>query len=139
MRHPRFTIEKLGGNELHYDLHLEYFYVVASWAVAGGPSTSPGERRTALRLEDSPLDEFDFRDDLGTDDLMVWDSGTYRCLEGPRSGDVPLPEALDRGLLWLLFRGEKIRGLYEMVQVGRDEDDEEWVLIRALEEALQPR
>lgn len=140
MPESRFLIEKLSGNELHYDLRLESKGVLTSWAVAGGPSTSPGERRTALRLEDNPVDEFDFHDDLQTEELMLWDCGRYRSLERPGGPPLPLARALERGRLWLEFQGDKIRGLYELVRVhpGEEEEDEEWVLIRALEEALQP-
>lgn len=141
MPDSRFLIEKLSGNELHYDLRLDCGGLMTSWAVAGGPSTSPGERRSALRLEDTPVDEFDFRDGFDTDELMLWDCGRYRSLDRPGGHVLPLARALERGRLWLEFQGEKIRGLYELVRVnpGEEEEDEEWVLIRALEEAFQPQ
>lgn len=136
-RSSRFLFEKLSGNELHYDLRLESRGQLKSWAVAGGPSTSPGERRTALRLEDTPEDELDFRD---SEELMVWDEGTYRCLDRPQGPELALSRGLERGRLWLDFAGERIRGLYELVRVTADlnDEDEEWLLIRALEDVFVP-
>lgn len=127
----RFVVHEHHASHLHFDLRLEMEGVLKSWAVPKGPSMNPAEKRLAVMVEDHPLDYIDFRGEIeegnyGAGAVEIWDSGTYRVIEG----------ALDSGKLVLEFAGAKMRGRFSMVRLrgsGRD-----WLLIKGKDGFADP-
>lgn len=124
-RAPMFVVHKHAARRLHYDLRLEHDGVLESWAVPKGPSTTPGEKRLALRVEDHPLEYGDFEGvipegEYGGGTVMLWDRG--RFLEERRSA----------GHLDFELRGQKLRGRWTLTRMrgrsGKAADN--WLLIK---------
>ena len=90
--------------------------MLLSWAVPKGPTLDPDVRRMAVRVEDHPLDFFDFEGvipagEYGGGDVIVWDWGTWRPT---RRGD-PL-EAVAAGNLHFDLRGTKLTGHFVLIR-----------------------
>jgi len=129
---PRFVIQHHQATADHYDFRLEIDGVLVSWAVPKGPSTDPRERRLAKRTEDHPLEYEDFegviaKGQYGGGTVQVWDRGTFR--NASHDGDRPLqaPDALERGHLTIVLRGQKISGGYSLF---RTRGDGMWLLVK---------
>jgi bifunctional non-homologous end joining protein LigD len=139
----RFVIQRHRARRLHYDFRLEVDGALASWAVPKGPSLDPSARRAAFRVEDHPLDYYDFegtipRGEYGAGDVIVWDWGTF---EAEATGDVG--QALRDGELKMVLHGQKVRGRFTLVRTrgwSRDGTDdssgrESWLLIKKRDDA----
>lgn len=132
----RFVVHRHHARRLHYDLRLEIYGVLKSWAVPKGPTLDPGEKRLAVLVEDHPLDYGDFEGNIspgeyGAGSVMVWDAGTYETI-GPGSPE----EQFDRGDLKLVFHGVKLKGEFALVRMkGRGND---WLLIKKRDAFAQP-
>ncbi len=105
--------------------------VLKSWAVPKGPSMNPGEKRLAVMVEDHPLDYIDFRGEIeegnyGAGAVEIWDSGTYRLLEG----------GIDQGKLVVEFAGAKLKGRFSLVQIGGK--GKNWLLIKGRDGFADP-
>ncbi len=132
----RFVVQRHRASRLHYDFRLEIDGVLASWAVPKGPSLDPNFKRGAFRVEDHPLDYFDFegtipKGEYGGGDVIVWDWGTFE----PEVTSDP-GRALRDGELKLVLRGEKLHGRFTIVRTkgwsgrGDRSDRESWLLIK---------
>ncbi|HEX2227660.1 MAG TPA: DNA polymerase ligase N-terminal domain-containing protein, partial [Candidatus Binatia bacterium] len=124
----RFVIQKHSARRLHYDLRLEMDGVLKSWAVPRGPSVDPDEKRLALQVEDHPIDYANFegvipRGNYGAGPVIVWDRGRYRWA---KAGD-PL-EQLKSGHLEIEFYGYKMRGLWTLIRLPKEETT--WLLMK---------
>jgi len=127
----RFVVHEHHASRLHFDLRLEMEGVLKSWAVPKGPSMNPADKRLAVMVEDHPLDYIDFRGEIeegnyGAGAVEIWDSGTYRVLEG----------SLDRGTLVIEFAGENLKGQFRLVRFSTEEKN--WLLIKGRDDFADP-
>ena len=136
----RFVVQRHRASRLHYDFRLEIDGVLASWAVPKGPSLDPSLKRGAFRVEDHPLDYFDFegtipKGEYGGGDVIVWDWGTFEPEVTADPG-----AALRAGELKMVLLGEKLHGRFTIVRTkgwsggGDRSDRESWLLIKKRDE-----
>jgi len=126
--HPRFVVQEHHARNVHWDLRLEMEGVLRSWAIPKGPSLDPADKRLAVLVEDHPIEYGEFEGvippgNYGAGTVMLWDRGTYECLEGDPA------EAFRRGKLTLAFSGEKLRGEFHFVQTKRN-NGRDWLLFK---------
>ena len=62
---------------------------------------------------------------------MLWDRGTYECMEGDPA------EAFRRGKLTLILHGEKLRGEFHFVRTKRNQG-RDWLLFKGKDEFASP-
>ncbi|MBC5798371.1 MAG: hypothetical protein GIX03_01735 [Candidatus Eremiobacteraeota bacterium] len=147
-RAARFVVQMHRATRLHYDFRLEADGVLKSWAIPKGPSFDTHEKRLAMMVEDHPLDYRDFEGiipegNYGAGEVIVWDRGTYRLLEG---SDVT--QAIAKGSLKFEMFGEKLRGAFALVHIGarqrsaapkgRGGEENAWLLIKERDEFVDP-
>ncbi|MGH9657606.1 MAG: DNA ligase D [Bryobacteraceae bacterium] len=133
-----YCIQRHHATRLHYDLRLEVGSVLASWAVAKGPSLTPGDKRLAVHVEDHPLEYGSFEGNIpkgsyGAGSVMLWDRGTYELLG---SGDAS--SQITRGDLKFRLHGEKLRGEFALVLMKGRGKGNEWLLLKKNDEAADP-
>ena len=133
----RFVVGRHRATRLHYDLRLEIDGVLVSWAVPRGPSMAPLAKRRAARTEDHPLEYLDFegvipQGEYGGGDAIVWDHGTW----DPELEEDPATSVHD-GELKLVLHGERLRGRFALVRTGVERGQEDWLLIRKREGAIE--
>jgi len=136
----RFVVQMHRATRLHYDFRLEADGVLKSWAIPKGPSLDPGEKRLAMHVEDHPLDYRDFegiipKGNYGAGEVVVWDRGTYRLLEGTDTTD-----QIEKGSLKFELFGKKLHGNFALVHIKKARDGEEnaWLLIKERDAAADP-
>jgi bifunctional non-homologous end joining protein LigD len=136
---PRFVVQMHRASRLHYDFRLEADGVLKSWAIPKGPSFDTHEKRLAVAVEDHPLDYRDFegtipRGNYGAGEVIVWDRGTYRLLEG-----TSLTEQIAKGSVKIEMSGQKLHGGFALVHIkGRDGEANAWLLIKERDEFVDP-
>ncbi|HEY5575666.1 MAG TPA: non-homologous end-joining DNA ligase, partial [Clostridiaceae bacterium] len=132
-----FVVQKHKARNLHYDFRLELEGVLKSWAVPKGPSLDPKQKRLAVQVEDHPLEYAGFEGEIppgqyGAGEVMIWDRGTWEPVEDPVKG-------MEKGHLKFLLRGEKLKGVWALVQMHfKDEKKEQWILIKDRDEYARP-
>lgn len=132
----RFVVQRHRATRLHYDFRLEMDGALASWAIPKGPSMDAQARRLAVRVEDHPLDYFDFEGvipsgNYGAGDVIVWDWGTW----SPGEGDPG--QAVEDGELHFDLHGVKLSGRFVLVRSDRPAAGprpNQWLLIRKRDE-----
>ena len=140
----RFVVQRHRARRLHYDLRFEIGGVLVSWAVPRGPTLDPDVKRTAVHVEDHPLEYLDFegvipRGEYGAGDVIVWDRGIWE----PHATDDPAA-AVAAGELHVDVHGDKLRG--RLILIRRSERDaagsggssEPWLLVHKHDEYAVP-
>ncbi|HEV3010706.1 MAG TPA: DNA polymerase ligase N-terminal domain-containing protein, partial [Burkholderiales bacterium] len=133
-----FVIQQHSATRLHYDLRLECDGVLKSWAVPKGPSLDPAEKRLAVQTEDHPFDYASFEGVIppgqyGAGEVIVWDCGVYSpdeeqgWVDDRAEAERQVREALEKGKVSVLLRGEKVNGSFALV---RTKDKKTWLLIK---------
>ncbi len=124
-----FVIQKHAASSLHYDFRLELDGVLLSWAVPKGPSLDPADKRLAVRTEDHPLSYASFEGVIppkqyGAGTVIVWDNGSWKPVGDPRKG-------LEEGKLMFELHGQKLQGLWELVNITKPgAKQEQWLLFK---------
>lgn len=129
----RFVIQRHQASRLHYDLRLEMKGVLKSWAVPKGPSMNPADKRLAIHTEDHPIKYLNFQGTIpkgnyGAGEMQIWDQGTYQSPSGKGEGE--LIKQYEEGNLKLDFQGTKIKGVFALVRIKKEEDANQWLLIK---------
>jgi bifunctional non-homologous end joining protein LigD len=131
----RFVIHKHAARALHYDLRLELEGVLKSWAVPKGPSLDPSLKRMAVMVEDHPLDYKDFEGvipehNYGAGSVIIWDRGNYHhpSTKDEEISEKLLLDGLRKGNLKFVLEGEKLRGEFALVKMGKD--GKSWLLLK---------
>ena len=129
---PIFVIQKHDASSLHYDFRLEIGGVLVSWAVPKGPSTDPAEKRLAMRTEDHPMEYADFEGvipegEYGAGTVIVWDTGSYRKLEGKEGEEKTMEQSLEEGHIAVWLEGRKLNGGYAITRVSQGD---RWLLVK---------
>ncbi|MFN3473504.1 MAG: DNA ligase D [Blastomonas sp.] len=124
-----FIVQKHDATRLHYDLRLEIDGVLKSWAVTKGPSTSPADKRLAVRTEDHPMSYAEFegvipKGSYGGGTVMLWDRGSWAPIAGKSASDI------DAGHLHFTLEGERMKGEWLLVRMKPrpGEKRENWLL-----------
>lgn len=129
----RFVVQKHDARRLHFDLRLELDGVLKSWAVPKGPSLIPGVKRFAVQTEDHPIGYLEWegvipKGEYGGGTMIVWDRGTWTPVGDPIKG-------LEKGHLQFVLSGERLKGLWDLVRLGRTDDRTvSWLLIKRSDE-----
>ena len=113
----RFFVQKHAARRLHYDFRLEMDGVLKSWALPKGPSLDPGVKRLAVQVEDHPLE--------------------YAEFEGVIPEGDPV-KAFEHGALKFELRGERLRGGWALVHMGRRRSGNYWLLIKQRDAEARP-
>jgi bifunctional non-homologous end joining protein LigD len=135
-----FVIQMHRATRLHWDFRLEADGVLKSWAVPKGPSLNPADKRLAMHVEDHPFDYRTFegiipKGNYGAGEVIVWDRGTYRLVEG---SDVT--QQIAKGSLKFELFGKKLHGTFALVHIkGRDGEENAWLLIKERDDAVDPK
>ncbi|MGE6697287.1 DNA polymerase ligase N-terminal domain-containing protein [Hyphomonas sp. NPDC076900] len=125
----RYVVQKHAARRLHFDFRLEHEGVLLSWAVTRGPSLDPAQKRLAVRTEDHPVPYGTFEGVIpsgyGAGTVLLWDEGSW-------SPDGDVDEAIKKGVLKFLLRGQRLRGGWALVRMKpkRRSDRENWLLIK---------
>jgi len=138
---PLFVVQKHDASSLHYDFRLEIGGVLVSWAVPKGPSTDPREKRLAMRTEAHPMEYADFegvipKGEYGAGTVIVWDTGTYRILQGKNDKHVSAEQALNKGHIAVWLEGRKLKGGYALTQTGKGT---RWLLVKMRDDKADAR
>ncbi len=123
-------VQRHRARRLHYDLRFEIGGVLVSWAVPRGPTLDPSVRRTAIHVEDHPIEYLHFegvipKGEYGGGDVIVWDTGTWE----PHATDDPAA-AVAAGELHADLHGEKLKGRLVLIRRSRDPGEkDQWLLL----------
>ncbi|MFY9553034.1 MAG: DNA polymerase ligase N-terminal domain-containing protein [Thermoanaerobaculia bacterium] len=135
-----YVVQKHRATALHYDFRLEWDGVMKSWAIPKGPSPDPSVKRLAMPTEDHPLEYNKFEGvipegEYGGGTVMIWDRGTWT----PEVDDVDA--ALKKGELKFRLDGEKLKGSWVLVRIGRkgQEGKVPWLFIKQKDEYASKR
>jgi bifunctional non-homologous end joining protein LigD len=138
-KRQRFVVQMHRASRLHYDFRLEADGVLKSWAIPKGPTFDTREKRFAAMVEDHPLDYRDFEGvipagNYGAGEVIVWDRGTYRLLEGDDT-----TEQIAKGSVKFEMFGKKLHGGFALVHIkGRGGEENAWLLIKERDDAVDP-
>jgi bifunctional non-homologous end joining protein LigD len=127
----RFVCQEHHASSLHFDFRLEIGGVLKSWSLRKGPSMNAGIRRLAVPTEDHPVEYLEFQGHIpegnyGAGEHLIWDSGTYRLLEGEDAD-----AEFKKGKLKFELHGEKLKGAFNFFRLGaRDQ----WLLVKSDDE-----
>lgn len=126
-------VQKHAATHLHYDFRLELDGVLKSWAVPKGPSLDPAHRALAVRVEDHPVAYGSFEGTIpkgqyGGGTVEIWDRGRWEP-----EGDAAA--ALERGKLSFTLYGDKLRGRWTLVRMGKGKN---WLLMKGRDEFAVP-
>ncbi|MGO8686416.1 MAG: DNA ligase D [Candidatus Dormibacteria bacterium] len=135
----RFCVQMHRATRLHYDFRLEHSGVLLSWAIPRGPSLDPARRRLAVQTEDHPVDYGGFEGVIpsgyGMGTVELWDAGTF---EWTRESAADPVAQLRKGDVKLRLMGEKLRGEFALVRIGRQragpEEERNFLLIKKRDE-----
>lgn len=141
---PFFVIQEHAASSHHFDFRVSIGGALASWAVPKGPSTDPREKRLAVRTEDHPLAYADFegvipKGEYGGGRVIVWDRGPVGNVSEKNGEKLALKDALQAGHVSVRLHGEKLTGVYDLVQTGFRGNEDAWLLVKRDDDGADAR
>jgi len=129
----RFVVHEHHAKKVHYDFRLEMAGVLKSWVVPKGPSLNHAEKRLAVMVDDHSVEYFDFEGVIpngqyGAGTGVIWDSGTYRLIQGNDPG-----KAFEAGKIDIELAGFHVKGVFILIK-KKGKADNTWLLIKARDE-----
>lgn len=140
--HLRFVVHKHQASHLHYDLRLELYGVLKSWAVPKEITLDPSQKRLAIMVEDHPFEYRDFEGiipegNYGAGTVMIWDEGWYE-VPGIDDGKISVQSEMDRmltkGHVTISLHGQKLRGSFHLIRLHSTEKQNNWLLFKKEDE-----
>jgi bifunctional non-homologous end joining protein LigD len=131
-----FVIHQHHATRLHFDLRLEMLNgrtpVLVSWAVPKGLPRRKGKGALAIHVEDHPFDYGGFSGTIpagnyGAGEVRIFDAGTYEMLEQKK------------GNLRFRLRGERLQGIYRLVETRREGGKDQWLAFLSADERPEPQ
>jgi bifunctional non-homologous end joining protein LigD len=124
----RFVCQEHHASSLHFDFRLEIGGVLKSWSIRKGPSLNPQIRRLAVPTEDHPVEYLEFQGTIpeghyGAGEHMIWDSGTFKLLEGESA-----EQQFEKGKLKIELSGKKLQGAFNFFKLG---SRDAWLLAKS--------
>jgi len=121
-----FVIKKHDATRLHYDLRLEWNWVLVSWAVPDGPSYCPEHKRKAIQVDDHAREHAGFEGVIpegrpGAGTVMLWDVGTWQLQPEYTDAEAGLRD----GYLKFTMHGRKIKGNWTLVRMASEERNQQ--------------
>jgi bifunctional non-homologous end joining protein LigD len=136
----RFVIQEHDATNLHYDFRIEFNGVLVSWAVPKGLPYKNSDKRLAMKVEDHPLDYFDFEGTIpegnyGAGSVIVWDWGNYWVPHAKDEKEVieKLENGFEKGEVKLILNGKKVKGLFALVRFKKAGENA-WLMIKDKDE-----
>ncbi|MBU1119336.1 DNA ligase D [Patescibacteria group bacterium] len=138
----RFVVHKHHAQRLHFDLRLELFGVLVSFAVPKEPSKDPKKKRLAIHAEDHPFEYRTFEGEIpegqyGAGKVEIWDEGVYNyvgCKEKSKKyNEEKIKKGLTKGHFVLEFYGKKLKGTYALVKFKTGKQDT-WLFYKVSDE-----
>jgi len=119
---PIYVIQKHQARNLHWDLRLEMYGVLKSWAIPKEPPTEPGIKRLAVEVDDHDLDYAVFEDEIpegeyGAGTVEIWDRGNYEVIEK------------DEKKFVVDIHGEKLQGKYVLLHFAKG-GEKNWLFFK---------
>lgn len=129
----RFVVHEHHAKKVHYDFRLEMAGVLKSWVVPKGPSLNHAEKRLAVMVDDHSVEYFDFEGVIpngqyGAGTVVIWDSGTYRLIQGNDPG-----KAFEAGKIVFELAGYLLKGGFTLIKM-KGKADNTWLLIKTRDE-----
>ena len=130
-----FMVHQHHATRLHFDLRLEMSGgetpVLVSWAVPKNLPIKKGKPHLAVHVEDHPFEYGTFSGTIpegnyGAGEVRIFDSGTYEVLEQEPTK------------LTFRLEGERLRGVYHLIQTERGKDKNEWLVFLRKDERPEP-
>lgn len=131
-----YVIQEHHASHLHYDFRLEWDGVLKSWAVPKGPSSTPGDKRLAVQVEDHPLSYGSFegaipKGEYGAGKVYQWDKGTWE----PKNDAA---EGFRKGRLEFALHGKRLHGNWLLVRTKLGKSKAQWLLIKRHDDQEHP-
>ena len=130
-----FMVHQHHATRLHFDLRLEMSDgatpVLVSWAVPKNLPFKKGKPHLAVHVEDHPFEYGTFSGTIpegnyGAGEVRIFDSGTYEVLEQ------------EPAKLTLRLEGQRLRGVYHLIQTDRGKSKDEWLVFLRKDERAEP-
>ena len=134
-----FVVHEHHARKLHYDLRLEAYGVLWSWAVPKGPSMDPADKRLAVEVEDHPLEYAGFEGEIpegqyGAGTVRIWDQGRYDNILAEKEEPLSLAQAKAQGRLEVRFHGQRLRGGFALIKMRGPGRENAWLLVKMRDE-----
>ena len=119
--HLRFVMHQHHATSMHYDFRLELGGALRDFVIPDGPSTDPKVSRHAISYYDHQLRCLTLEGNTESGPMIIWDEGVYKpCCTTRLSDEEAVWAGHDEGYLIFELFGQKLKGKWKLVYLGRD-------------------